>query len=92
MQGFPGKPDDAGRSRAVDRRQAAYFRTLLDRQRMLVEEELGSHLQSLAQHRDSGDLWAIKRLRRAIHAREADRYALERLIAALDDRLRTGQR
>jgi hypothetical protein len=48
---------------------------------------LASHERDLTINRDSGNPDAIRRLKRAIHAKEADRHALERLIGALDERL-----
>jgi hypothetical protein len=85
----PRTGDRIAAARAADTRQAAYFRRLLDHQRTMVEGELASHRHDLAIHRDSGDLRAVNRLRLAIHAKEADRCALERLIAVLDERLGT---
>jgi hypothetical protein len=81
----------AALAHAADRRQAVYYRMLLHHQRTLVEQELTENLRNLVKHRDSGDLRMIKRLKRAIHAKEADRHAIDRLIAALDQRLGTGR-
>jgi hypothetical protein len=72
--------------RTADRRQADYYRRLLEDQRAQVHEELAEHSQMLARHQRAGDLSGVKRMRRLVRAKETELITLDRLIQALDRR------
>ena len=72
--------------RTADRRQAEYYRRLLEDQRAQVQEELAAHGATLSQYHQAGDLSGVRRLRRLVRAKETELITLDRLIQALDKR------
>lgn len=72
--------------RSADRRQAEYFRRLLDDQRAQISFELSGHAASLARYQQVGDLAGVRRLRRIVRAKETEIMTLDGLISALDNR------
>jgi hypothetical protein len=72
--------------RTADRRQADYFRRLLDGQRSQVELELAAHSSMLERHQRAGDLPGIRRARRLLRATQTELFTIQRLIEALDIR------
>jgi hypothetical protein len=72
--------------RSADRRQAEYFRRLLDDQRAQVSFELSGHAASLARYQQVGDQAGVRRLRRIVRAKETEMVTLNRLISSLHNR------
>jgi len=79
--------DLVAQAREADLRQAEYYRGLLAHQRATVARQLANDEIQLDRLRNSGDVWKIKRLKRAIRRRETERNSLDRLISAIDQRL-----
>lgn len=84
--------DLADHPRTADRRQADYYRRLLEGQRAQVQEELAEHSQVLAHHQRAGDLSGVKRVRRLVRANETELMTVDRLIEALDKRFGADRR
>ena len=72
--------------RSGDRRQAEYYRRLLEIQRAQIYEELVGHAATLTRYHQAGDLPGVRRLRRLVRAKESELVTLERLINGLDRR------
>jgi hypothetical protein len=79
----------AARAAEADRRQAAYYRMMLTRQRAAIEGQLANDHTGLATQLNAGDPGKIKRLQRGIRRKQTEANTLDRLIAALDQRLGT---
>jgi len=81
---------DPARAREANRQQAEYYRGVLSKQRAVVGEQLANDELNLALQRNAGGLRKIKRLKREIRRKQTERNALDRFIAALEQRLNPG--
>jgi hypothetical protein len=81
--------DPTARAREADRRQAAIYRRMLGHQRAAIEKQLAMDAARLATEHIAGDLRTIKRLKQGIRLKQTERDTLNRLIAALEQRLTT---
>ena len=76
--------------RTADRRQAEYYRRLLEDQRAQIADELAGHTATLAQYRHDGDLSGFSRMRRLVRAKETELNTIAYLLRGLQ--LRFGPR
>jgi hypothetical protein len=67
-------------------RQAEYYKTVLDEHLARLDEDLTDHCVALAQHQESGQSHAVRRLRQMIREKRREQFELDCLLQALNHR------
>ena len=70
----------------ADRRQAEYFRRLLQQRFSQLNDDIAGHYRRLTRHQIRDDFAELRRMRRMIRAEEQEQRSLQRMIEALDER------
>jgi hypothetical protein len=79
-------PDGEDGARASDRDQAAYFRGVLDEERVAIEAGLVQSRLRLDDILEKGNLFEIRRLQNHVRDRESQLFHVVRMIERLDRR------
>ena len=66
----------AGATTKADRRQADYFRELLQKQSSQLSDNIGSYYRRLTRHQVRNDFAEVRRMRRMIRAAEQEQRSL----------------